>query len=546
MSNYWFLKGEISRRAQQGLANIAMSDTTSPKSRRPRRNLNQRTANDGRKLDLGQTLRLEQIKKVPRPHLAAMVAVSAVLAIVAMLPTDNVASTKAVEVTMLDLGYEKKPGTPTYYTERPLQDLNTYSAEATDTAPIGVTVIDATTDPQPTAAELDGPDAETLQKLTQAPAEPEEQWQNFTIKSGDSLSKVFHRAGLDSKDVYDVINSSREAKQLSRIKPGQQLAFIVDENNDLEKLQLIRSKLNRLELVKVKEGYQVNEINEEPDKLYAFASGTIENSLFATARDAGLNDNLTMELAGIFGWDIDFILDIRSGDSFAVVYEELFLNGEKIGYGEIVAAEFTNQGKTFSAVLYANEHGISHYYTPEGLSMRKEFLRTPVDFARISSHFNLQRRHPILHTIRAHKGTDYAASTGTPVRATGDGKVIHASRKGGYGKTIIIKHGQIYQSLYAHLNGYARGIRVGTRVKQGQIIGYVGSTGLATGPHLHYEFYVNGAVRNPVTVKLPKAQSISSNEKARFLAQTQKYKLQLASYTQKPTTTQVALAKETD
>jgi murein DD-endopeptidase MepM/ murein hydrolase activator NlpD len=167
--------------------------------------------------------------------------------------------------------------------------------------------------------------------------------------------------------------------------------------------------------------------------------------------------------------------------------------------------------------------------------MRKEFLRSPVDFARISSHFNLRRKHPILHTIRAHKGTDYAASRGTPVRATGDGKVIHASRKGGYGKTVIIQHGQTYKTLYAHLNGYARGVRSGKSVKQGQVIGYVGSTGLATGPHLHYEFYVHGAVRNPVTVKLPKANSINSGEMNRFLAATDHYTLQLASFTGGPT-----------
>ena len=191
---------------------------------------------------------------------------------------------------------------------------------------------------------------------------------------------------------------------------------------------------------------------------------------------------MIMELANIFGWDIDFILDIRNGDTFNLVYEELYLNGEKLSTGKIVAATFNNQGRELKAVLYKDKAGNNNYFTPDGHSMRKAFLRSPIDFARISSHFNLRRKHPVLHTIRAHKGTDYAAARGTPIKATGDGKVVHSARKGGYGKTVIIQHGQKFSTLYAHMTKYAKGVRRGAKVKQGQIIGYVGSCLLYTSP----------------------------------------------------------------
>ncbi|MBL4606249.1 MAG: peptidoglycan DD-metalloendopeptidase family protein, partial [Pseudomonadales bacterium] len=223
-------------------------------------------------------------------------------------------------------------------------------------------------------------------------------------------------------------------------------------------------------------------------------------------------------------------LDIRGGDSFDIVYEELFLDGKKHKNGKILAANFFNQGKRFSAIYYEKINKEGSYFTANGGSVRKEFTRTPVDFARVSSRFNLKRKHPVLHTIRAHRGVDYAASRGTPIKATGDGKVILAGRKGGYGKTVVIKHGQRYTTLYAHLNGYARGIRSGKRVRQGQIIGYVGSTGMATGPHLHYEFRINGVHRNPLTVKLPRANPLNGEEKQRFLAQTNHLRQQLLAF----------------
>jgi murein DD-endopeptidase MepM/ murein hydrolase activator NlpD len=228
-----------------------------------------------------------------------------------------------------------------------------------------------------------------------------------------------------------------------------------------------------------------------------------------------------MDLANIFGYDIDFALDIRDGDEFEVIYEEKLVEGKKVGTGNILAARFTNRGKLYSAVRYTNSQGNSTYYRADGSSMRRAFIRTPVDFARISSRFSNGRRHPVLNKIRAHKGVDYAAPRGTPIKATGDGKVVLAGRKGGYGNTVVIQHGQRYRTLYAHMNGFAKGIRNGSKVSQGQIIGYVGTTGLSTGPHLHYEFQVNGVHVDPLSQKLPMADPIAGTERKRFLQQSQ-------------------------
>jgi murein DD-endopeptidase MepM/ murein hydrolase activator NlpD len=229
-----------------------------------------------------------------------------------------------------------------------------------------------------------------------------------------------------------------------------------------------------------------------------------------------------MEMADIFGGVIDFILDPRDGDSFSILYEERYLDGNFIGNGEIIAAEFTNQGKQYIAVRYINENGESGYYNPEGESMRKAFLRTPLDVFRISSNFNLSRKHPILNTIRAHRGTDYAAPHGTPVRATSDGEVTWAARNGSFGKLIVLKHRGQFETKYAHLHDYASGIKKGARVKQGQIIGYVGTTGSSTGPHLHYEFLVGGEHKDPSKIvgQLPQAVSIDPTELARFKSET--------------------------
>lgn len=345
------------------------------------------------------------------------------------------------------------------------------------------------------------------------PAGP--QWKEFTIQNGDNLSILFKRAGLNDRAIYELFSDAKEAKDLRRIRPGQKMAFLVEDGR-LTGLKYVINELNSLSFERGKKGFTGKQIALKPDIKYAFRQATIDSSLYMAGKRAGLPSNLTMDMANIFGWDIDFALDIQKGDSFKVMYEEQFLDGKKIGVGKVIAAEFTNGGKTFKAVRYTDKEGNSNYYTPDGRGMHKAFLRTPIEFARISSHFNLSRKHPVLHIIRAHKGTDYAAARGTPIRATGNGKIAFAGVKGGYGNAVIIQHGQGIETLYGHMSAFAKGIRSGARVSQGDVIGYVGSTGLASGPHLHYEFHVNGQVRNPVTVPLPKSIGIEKAELARF------------------------------
>jgi len=360
-----------------------------------------------------------------------------------------------------------------------------------------------------------------------------EKWQTFTIKNGHTLSSLFASAGFNDRTMYSVLGSKNRNKALSKIFPGEKLAFLKNEQDQLVKVRLERSALQSIIFSKQDSGQFESEIiTRVPDIHVAYGEGKIDSSLFLAGEKAGLSQSQIMELANIFGWDIDFVLDIRQGDSFKLVYEELYLDGEKFKNGQILAASFTNSGRTLEAVLYKQPSGISNYFTPEGKSMRKAFIRTPVDFARISSRFNLKRKHPVLHRIRAHKGTDYAAARGTPIKATGDGKIIHAYRKGGYGNAVIIQHGQKITTLYAHLSKFARGVRSGKRVKQGQIIGYIGSTGLATGPHLHYEFRVNGVHKNSLKVKLPHANPVPKKELAAFRQQTGAYLSQLTAFSE--------------
>ncbi|MGY8822154.1 MAG: peptidoglycan DD-metalloendopeptidase family protein [Pseudomonadales bacterium] len=389
-----------------------------------------------------------------------------------------------------------------------------------------------------TAAELETASEEPLVSLsvespftrTETPAEPDLQSlqqkdaeaatplsKEVVVANGDTLSTVFAKVGLPQATVHDVLASSKEAKQFARLKVGQRLEFELDDQGNLAQL---RSQLNKLESVQLERSgtsYVFKKEQLKPDVSTAYAYGRIESSLFLAAKRAGLSHNLTMDLANVFGYDIDFAMDIRKGDSFEVIYEQKTVAGDRVGTGNILAARFTNRGKSYTAVRYTNKQGNSSYYTADGQSMRKAFIRTPVDFARISSRFSNGRKHPILNKIRAHKGVDYAAARGTPIKSAGDGKVLLAGRKGGYGNTVVIQHGNRYRTLYAHMQGFAKGVRNGSSVKQGQIIGYIGTTGLSTGPHLHYEFQVDGVHVDPLGLKLPMADPIAKNEKQRFL-----------------------------
>ncbi|MBV7527810.1 hypothetical protein PS893_03055 [Pseudomonas fluorescens] len=341
------------------------------------------------------------------------------------------------------------------------------------------------------------------------------------VTKGDTLSTLFEKVGLPATSVHDVLASDKQAKQFSQLKHGQKLEFELSPDGQLTNLH---SKLNDLEsisLTKNDKGYTFNRITAKPTVRSAYVHGVINSSLSQSAARAGLSHSLTMDMASVFGYDVDFAQDIRQGDEFDVIYEQKVVNGKAVGTGPILSARFTNRGKTYTAVRYTNKQGNSSYYTADGNSMRKAFIRTPVDFARISSKFSMGRKHPILNKIRAHKGVDYAAPRGTPIKAAGDGKVLLAGRRGGYGNTVILQHGNTYTTLYGHMQGFAKGVKTGGTVKQGQVIGYIGTTGLSTGPHLHYEFQVNGVHVDPLGQKVAMADPISKAERARFLAQSQ-------------------------
>lgn len=345
-------------------------------------------------------------------------------------------------------------------------------------------------------------------------------WEVVIVKPGDNLAAIFKRQGLSSKDVFDVIHADDESAQaLARIFPGDKIWLRISSGGTL---LAVRRKLDATRTLTISRQSAANAdfhatlTEHQLERRIAHTSAVIRESLYQAAVKAGLDEKLIMELAGIFGWDIDFVHDVRNGDSFALAYQQYYKNGERIRNGDIIAAEFTNQGRRYRAVRYTDPSGRTGYYTPAGKSMRKAFLRTPVDFRRISSHFSKSRCHPILHMCRPHKGTDFAAPAGTPIHAAGDGVVAFAGRKGGYGNAIILQHSHGYSTLYGHMQRIRKGIHTGARVVQGQIIGYVGQTGLATGPHLHYEFRIAGEPQDVLKVALPDAKPIEDRYLADF------------------------------
>ena len=337
------------------------------------------------------------------------------------------------------------------------------------------------------------------------------EWTDIKVRHGDNLAQIFDRHGLSARELHDIMNSHEVAAGLKRLRPGQIISLRL-ENDDLHALKFELDLAQTLLSTKQEGTFTSEIITAELDTRVQQAQGVINGSLYLAGQDAGLSDRLLMQLIDIYGWDIDYRLDIRKGDSFRVIYEEIFKDQEKVAEGNVLAAEFINQGRSIRTVRFVRANGQAGYFTDDGTSMRKAFTRNPLDFGRISSHFNLKRKHPVLNRIRAHRGVDYAAATGTPIKATGAGRIQFIGNKGGYGKTIILKHGEKYSTLYAHMSRFRKSLKRGQAVKQGQVIGYVGSSGLATGPHLHYEFRMDGVHRNPVTVPLPQADSISVAE----------------------------------
>ena len=461
--------------------------------------------------------------RYPKSHLMAASGIAAALSIfLLVIPTTEVEARRTL--VQLDLHETSAPNTQISALSEDLDAL--ISETVTIASPLELTRI---TESLGTSASLQSDNAGiSLMSVAAQPAEP--QWTSMTVSSGDTLSVLFQNAGLSANTLHAVINSSKEAKAFTRLRVGQQVDFKLDNEGQL---LAMRSQLNTLETIRINrdgEDYTFNKDVLEPEVSTRFASGSIDSSLFVAAQNAGLSHNLTMQMANVFGYDVDFAREIRQGDSFEVLFEEKQLDGQRVGTGNILAARFTNRGRTFTAVRYTDSQGNSSYYRADGTSMRKAFIRTPVEFARISSRFNPNRRHPVLNRIRAHNGVDYAAATGTPIKATGDGRVVHVGSKGGYGNTIVIKHGQSYQTLYAHMSRYASGIRNGSNVQQGQVIGYVGMTGLATGPHLHYEFQVNGRHVDPLSVKLPASDPIPQKERNNFLAHSNQLMASLDQY----------------
>ncbi len=345
-----------------------------------------------------------------------------------------------------------------------------------------------------------------------------DEWTVVTVKKGDSPSSIFSKLNIYGQ-LHPVLAIPLAQQAFSGLHPGKMLRIRKDENG-LAELYFDFSTTNRLHITRKNNQLVAQIENAKIETRQMMAQGTIESSLVGSGNKAGLSSNLVMKLVDIFAYDIDFAQDIREGDTFKVIYEEHYTKGRKLPGGTILAAEFTNRGRNFKALRFTDERGRSQYYTPEGKNLRKAFLRTPVKFSRISSHFNPGRKHPILNTIRAHKGVDYAAPTGTPIKATSDGKITFRGTQNGYGKTIVLQHGKTYSTLYGHLSRFKKGQKRKQWVRQGDIIGYVGKTGRATGPHLHYEFRVNGTHKNPLTVKLPPVKPISHKLHAAFEKQT--------------------------
>jgi len=349
------------------------------------------------------------------------------------------------------------------------------------------------------------------------------------IKRNDSLFSILKRLGIEEKNIVTLVNSDR-SNLLAQIKIGKTLEVGISDFNKVISLNYIKDFKSGVRAKKSGEVYEIEEYELNTEKYRVFKNIEINNSLYVDGLKEGLPDSVIMDLVYIFGWDIDFVHDIRPGDSYSLIYEEVFVNGEKKLDGDILIAEFINRDRTHTAIRYKLQNGFSEYFSLEGRNVKKAFLRSPVKFSYISSSYNLKRRHPILHKIRAHTGVDYAASRGTPVRTTGDGTVVFADKKGGYGNLVEIKHTEDYSTRYAHLNKFHSKIKVGKKVNQSETIGYVGRTGTATGDHLHYEFRVNGKHTNPLTVKLPNAKPIHENDKDSYGLHAKKILADLKKY----------------
>ncbi len=353
-------------------------------------------------------------------------------------------------------------------------------------------------------------------------------WREERVQRGDTIGSLLARAGVDDSAAMAFLRTDLRARALYQLKPGRFVRVALDEQGRLEALRFVTATGDVLAIQRANDAFFASYQPPQEAVRLTLATGAIHSSLFATADAVGLPDAVTVALADLFAGDIDFLRDLRRGDRFSVLYETRYVDGEPIGAGRIVAAEFENRGLTMSAYLWKDAEGNDAWYTLDGRSSRKAFLRSPMEFTRMTSGFSLARFHPIFQTWRAHRGIDYAAPEGTPVRATADGVVASVGSQNGYGNVIELSHHASYSTLYAHLSRFAPGLRPGARVRQGDTIGYVGATGWATGPHLHYEFRINDEARNPLSIAMPNAGPMPPESFSPFLLHIEPFAQQLA------------------
>lgn len=337
------------------------------------------------------------------------------------------------------------------------------------------------------------------------------------VRRNDTLDSIFRRLELSLSDLASLRTSPRVRSSLDRLRPGDVIT-LTHLNGEIESLTRAVNETDTLAVTRLPDGFDASIITNPLETATASLAGTIKSSLFEAVDEAGGSDQLAIDLADVFRYDIDFVNEVRAGDHFRVYYEQRHQDGAFVRDGAILAAEFVNRGRTFRAVRYLLPTGKAEYFSPDGRSLRKAFLKFPVEFARISSGFSLVRRHPILNRVRAHKGIDFAAPIGTPVKAAASGRVSFVGVKGGYGNVVILAHSGGITTLYGHLSRFASGLSPGDRVQQGELLGRVGMSGLATGPHLHYEYRVNGVHRDPASVAVPKAEPIPAHLRQDFNA----------------------------
>jgi murein DD-endopeptidase MepM/ murein hydrolase activator NlpD len=427
----------------------------------------------------------DKFLRLPKKHRLLIVSISAFLLILMMLPTEQELTTQDMSSEGFELGKR-------YQVAMPQQASGSITDNAIKIPSIKETI------------KHNEPTTSTIVSTVNSQQQNNMSWQTAKVRSGDSLARIFKRLGFSAQETYAVSTAEGEhSKLLLKINVGDTLRIAKNDKNKVTALEYPFSKTDTLYINLVGDKFQSHKESKTVEIRQAFAHGIISSSFWNAGTNAGLTDAQIITFANIFGWDIDFALDLRAGDSFHMIFEKKYIEGEYIGTGNILAAEFINQDEPFQAVRFTDDE----YYTPDGKSMRKAFLRAPVNFKYISSSFKRKRFHPVQKRWKAHRGVDYAAKTGTPVVAAGNGKVTHSTYNKYNGNYVFIQHGNGIVTKYLHFS--KRAVKKGQRVKQGQLIGKVGATGLAAGPHLHYEFLLNGVHRNPRTVKLPDAKPVA-------------------------------------